>query len=219
MVGGLAALSAFSNGGQASAVDLKHTNLKDVHEIQYDVMWHEEAVGKHRILLEPADESLLIQHDTEIEVSVLFITALSLHQTTKETWRAGSLQKVSSSTVRNDAETQVEGERVGDTFVIQSQAGAVKSEPDIATVDSFWLLSSVQHSKLLDTRNVQIHELKKADLGERKFVVAGEERLLTGYHIDFGDTHADLWYEGDFLTVSDVKEDGKIAHIQLGGIS
>lgn len=211
--------AAASVAGAAGAFDLEHTELSSVHHIDYAIMWHEKPIGEHRISLSRETGALIVRHDTKIEVSVLFISAISLSQTSTETWRDGQLRRIRSNLLRNDIRSEIDGELVGDAFILRNGAGEVATSPDLATADSFWLLSAVRHNNLLDVRTGEVSQWRKTPLGRRELTVGGAPTSVEGFRLDAGETHAELWYDGDFLVASDLKESGSTAHIELKDLS
>ncbi|GEM_PF-4556097 len=54
---------------------------------------------------------------------------------------------------------------------------------------------------------------KKESLGRKDMEFDGQKYDVEGYHVTSGELRVELWYDGDFLLVSDVTEDGNTAHL------
>jgi hypothetical protein len=181
--------------------------------IEYDIVWHSKPIGKHVITITQGEPHVQIDHDVEIEVSVMFITALSMTHKSSERWENGRLIELSADTIKNDHKTILNGKQAGNRFVLEQPERKLVLPTDIATVDSFWLMSSVNHNKMLDTRSGKVLDMRKNSLGKKTMTVHDSEYEVDGYHVEAGGTKANLWYHGDYLLASDVNEDGQTAHM------
>jgi len=154
-----------------------------------------------------------ISHRSHAKVSFLFVDALSLEHKSDEVWRDNELIELTSETIRNKVKTQVDGRRVGDDFIIESAEGKHAAQPGVATLDSFWLVSAITHDWLIDPRQGTVMSRKKESLGRKEIELDGQKYDVEGDHVTSGELRVELWYDGDFLLVSDVTEDGNTAHL------
>lgn len=209
IVGSLSALVA----ARAGAVSLGKKFPAAGVTIEYDIVWHKKPIGKSIINVTTDGSYVHISHYSEMHISILFISALSLEHKSKEVWEDGRLLSVISDTVKNKSKFSLTGKLEGDKFVLEQTEGKKIISPDIATTDSFWLMSSVKHEKLLDSRSGEIFQIKKDRLGTKKLTIHDNDYDVDGYRISTEKLSADLWYHGDFLLTSDVTEDGQTAHL------
>jgi hypothetical protein len=198
---------------KAGAVNLAHDFPDAGRLIEYDIVWHSKPIGKHLITITQGQPHIQIDHEVEIHVSVLFVTALSLAHKSSEKWENGQLIGLSANTVKNDQEVSLSGRQDGSQFVLKQPGKKLVLPANIATTDSFWLMSSVNHNKILDARSGQVLDLKKNSLGKKTMRVHDNDYEVDGYHVEAGGTKANLWYHGDYLLASDVSEDGQTAHM------
>ena len=182
-------------------------------ELTYHIMWRGKPIGSQTIHARQDGADVRISHRSHAKVSFLFIDALSLKHNSDEVWRGNELIELVSETVHNKVKSQVNGRRVGNDFVIESADGKHKVQPGVATLDSFWLISTIKHDWLIDPRQGTVLSRTKKSLGRKKLDLNGQKYEVEGYHVTSGDLRVDLWYDGDFLLVSDVTGHGNTAHM------
>ncbi len=182
-------------------------------ELTYHIMWRGKQIGSQKIHARQDGAEVRISHRSHAEVSFLFVNVLSLKHKSDEVWRDNELIELTSETVHNKVKTQVNGRRVGDEFIIESAEGEHAVPPGIATLDSFWLISAVKHDWLIDPRQGAVMSREKKSLGRKEIELDGQKYDVEGYHVTSGELRVELWYDGDFLLVSDVTEDGNTAHL------
>ena len=125
----------------------------------------------------------------------------------------GQLIELTADTTRNGDNVSLTGKRDADKFVLQHYEEERVLPIDIATTDSFWLMSSVKHNKMLDVRSGELFDVNKTQLDSKILTHEGREYEVDGYHVSTEKMDADLWYHGDFLLSSDVTEQGQTAHL------
>ena len=165
LVGGLTGLGMVA-AVKAGAVSLAHDLPDAGKQIDYDIVWHSKPIGRHSINIEHGEPQVQIEHEVESVVSVLFVTALTMQHKSSERWENGKLVELSADTVKNDQQTKLNGKQAGDQFVHVQPEKKLVLPSDIATVDSFWLMSAVSHNTMLDTRSGVVLDLKKKGLGK-----------------------------------------------------
>ena len=210
LVGGLATALAPT---LVRAADERRLFDGEGEELTYHIMWRGKPIGSQKIHARQDGAEVRISHRSHAKVSFLFVDALSLEHKSDEVWRDNELIELTSETVHNNVRTQVNGRRVGDEFIIESAEGKHAAQPGVATLDSFWLVSAVRHDWLIDPRQGAVMSRKKESLGRKEMEVDGKKYDVEGYHVTSGDLRVELWYDGDFLLVSDVTEDGTTAHM------
>ena len=208
-------------GGLATSVVPKLARAREVgslfdgegEEFVYNIMWRGKPIGKQKIQATRKGSEVRVRHESRADVSFLFVNALSLRHQSHEIWQGNELQQLTSETVHNKVKTQVNGRRIGSDFVLENSDGEQSAKPNIATVDSFWLVSAIKHDWLIDPRTGAVLARKKEALGQKEMELNGQKHNVVGYHVTTGDLKVDLWYDGDFLLVSDITEDGTTAHL------
>ena len=210
LIGGLATAVAPT---LVRAADERHLFDGSDMELAYHIMWRGKPIGSQEIQVRQDGSEARISHRIHAEVSFLFVNVLSLKHKSDEVWRDNELIELTSETVLNKVKTQLNGRRVGDEFIIESAEGEHAAPPGIATLDSFWLISAVKHDWLIDPRQGVVMSREKESLGRKEIELDGQKYDVEGYHVTSDGLRVELWYDGDFLLVSDVTSDGTTAHI------
>ena len=118
LLAGLSGITMLA-ASRSGAVSLAHDLPDAGRVIEYDIVWHNKPIGRHSIKILHGEPQVQIEHDVEIEVSVLFVTALSMTHKSNELWENGHLIGLNADTVKNDQKTALSGKQTGNKFVLE----------------------------------------------------------------------------------------------------
>jgi hypothetical protein len=183
--------------------------------LEYEITWQGQKIGNQSVEIESTDGGTKVRHRGLVSVHVFFVEAMRMEHESEELWEGDRLLSLNSRTVTNDAEVVVSGQQADSGFHILEPKAAPTGYRDVATLDSFWLLHSVRHSRLIDPKTGKVVTFEKEQIGSKGLDIAGETVQADGYRIAVGEDHANLWYHDGLLVASDVTQDGNTAHAVL----
>lgn len=161
--------------------------------LAFDVMRKDADIGDQVFTFSGKGPDFDVSIVTDIAVRVPLIRAkvYSYEQQSKEQWRGGQLAHVTSKTDNDGKADQVD-------------------EPVHALPPgSFWTAEAVHASRLVNTIDGSVMNVRVADLGSEK-IAAGGKTIPTQHYRISGDLSRDVWYDaqGYLARLTLVAEDG-----------
>jgi hypothetical protein len=175
--------------------------------LNYRVLFNGSDIGHQRIRIREHDEAghVIVEHDTKLEVRILFAVAYSLDHKSTEIWEGFTLKSVKSETFENDQRTLVKGRATEKGFQLDNQKSQWLTPGDLVTADSFWIVAALEAASVVNTRtgDTAVPVLKKL----------GEDRWHLSATFAHGAVDATLDFEKGFLREAEVDSDGHLVRL------
>ena len=170
--------------------------------LKYRVLFNDSDIGYQQIRIREHDAAghVVVEHDTKLEVRILFSVAYSLEHQSTEVWEGFTLKSVKSETLENDQRTVVEGRTTEKGFHLSNEKSAWLATGEFVTADSFWIAAALEAPSVINTRtgDTAIPVLKKV----------GKDRWHLSADFAHGAIDAMLDFDGAFLREAEVDSDG-----------
>lgn len=172
-------------------------------ELKYRVFYGGNEIGYQKISVKKHADDVVIEHETKLEVRVLFAIAYSLDHISTEVWAPNhQLVSINSTTIENGEKTEVLGRQRGNGLHIQGGYGEHAELNSIVTTDSFWFASALQNPMIINTRTGDVAEAKVSRIEENRFHVKAD--------FAHGSVEAKLRFDNNFLVDAEIDSDGHI---------
>ena len=130
------------------------------------------------------------------------MTSVESHQATELWDQNANLIKLNGHTILNGNRHDVKGHREQDgRFALETDNGVEYLGNNVATVDSYWAVTAVDHETAIDVSNARV--IQHIRHGQNK-----DSENYKGYHIEGEGLEADIWYESDFMSKATITKDG-----------
>lgn len=170
--------------------------------LNYRALFNGSDIGHQRIRIRQHDAAghVVVEHDTKLEVRILFSVAYSLEHRSTEVWEGFTLKSVDSETIENDRRTLVKGHATEKGFHFDNQNNEWLTRGDLVTADSFWVATALQAASVVNTRT--------GDTAVPVLKQVGEDRWYLSAAFAHGAIEATLEFDGGFLREAEVDSDG-----------
>lgn len=181
----------------AGAVNLDEPLPANGVVLKYDILYKGDKVGQHQMRAIPDGDLIRLEHSRNIEVKVAFITAFSESHRSTELWsKSVELQKLNAKTQINGREIDISGQTSPRGFLyvidgIQSTAPA-----DLVTLDSYWVGNAPKRSSVMDVAGGKLLKTSSKTNPDGSIELSSEK------------FNAKFTYQGDFLTVGELTQNG-----------
>ena len=170
--------------------------------LNYRVLFNGGDIGYQRIRIRKHDVAghVVVEHDTKLEVRILFAVAYSLEHRSTEVWEGFTLKSVRSETVENNQRTLVEGRATDEGFHLNNQENEWLTPGGLVTSDSFWVAAALEAASVVNTRtgDTAVPVLKKI----------GDDRWHLSAVFPHSPIEATLEFDGGFLRQAEIDADG-----------
>jgi hypothetical protein len=181
----------------ASAVNLNEPLPAEGVVLKYDIFYKGDKVGQHQMKAIPDGDLIRLEHSRNIEVKVAFITAFSESHKSTELWsKSVELQKLNARTQINSKEIDISGQASPQGFLYVIDGVQSTAPADLVTLDSYWVGNAPKRSSVMDVAGGKL--LKTTS----KTNPDGSIQLLSDKF------NAKFTYQGDFLTVGELTQNG-----------
>lgn len=181
----------------ASAVNLNEPLPVEGVVLKYDIFYKGDKVGQHQMKAVPDGDLIRLEHSRNIEVKVAFITAFSESHKSTELWsKSVELQKLNAKTQINGKEIDISGQNSPQGFVYVIDGTQNTAPADLVTLDSYWVGNAPKRKTVMDVAGGKL--LKTSS----KTNPDGTIELLSDKF------NAKFTYQGDFLTVGELTQNG-----------
>lgn len=178
--------------------------------LEYRVFYGGNEIGKQHVSVKPHTDNvnIVIEHDINLVVKVLFAVAYSLEHKSTEIWSPGNkLISIDSWTVENGKETKAIGRRSqADDFHITGEYGKHTGLDSLVTTDSFWMASALDVSSIMNTRTGEIADAKVMQLSDSQYLIKAD--------FEHGGVKATLQFENNILAQAEVDSDGHVVNFK-----
>jgi hypothetical protein len=205
-VAGIGFFSVF--GPQMAQAAVKDPLPPEGVEFVYRVLFSGSEIGTQKVAIRQHDAAghVVVEHETKLEVRILFAVAYALEHRSTEVWEGFTLKSIQSETIENDERTLVEGEATESGFRILSAHSETVIPEGAVTSDSFWLAAAMTSPKVINTRTGDTASPDLKDLGN------GRWHLKANF--DHGPIEATVRFDGDFLVEAEVDSDGHTVRME-----
>ena len=175
--------------------------------LNYRVLFNGSDIGYQRIRIREHDEAghAVVEHDTKLEVRILFAVAYSLEHRSIEVWEGFTLKSVESETVENDQRTLVEGRATDKGFYLNNQTSQWLTPGELVTADSFWIAAALEAASVVNTRT--------GDTAKPVLKKIGDDRWHLSAAFAHGAVDATLEFDNGFLREAEVDSDGHLVRL------
>ncbi len=183
--------------------------LKDGVILKYRVFYGDSQIGHQEVSINKHSEPghIIIKHNIDLEVKILFAVAYALQHESTEIWSTDKvLTYINSKTVENGEESLVEGKQNSGVFAFNGMDGLEEAPVDVVTSDSFWVSTAMNASSIVNTRTGDVAKPNIKKLDDNRFHLTAD--------FAHGSVDATLHFEGGFLKDAEIDSDGHIVKFQ-----
>ena len=169
----------------------------------YDYFIHHSIhgrIGEHRMTVEKDGEALVIEHDSEIALGLLFTVIYRREARSREVWQDDRLVSFESVIDDNGTILEVRARAEGDRLVIEGSNGRVSEAPgEIATTQPSYE-GAIERERFLKVATGEVVEARVEPTGPNTVQVAGEEVEASHYRLS-GELGREIWFDNAGLWV------------------
>jgi len=175
--------------------------------LNYRVSFNGGDIGYQRVRIREHDQDghVVVEHDTKLEVRILFAVAYSLQHRSTEVWEGFTLKSVKSETVENDQRTLVDGRATDKGFRLDNQKSQWLTPGELVTADSFWIAAALEAASVVNTRT--------GDTAKPVLKKIGDDRWHLSAAFAHGAVDATLDFDNGFLREAEVDSDGHLVRL------
>jgi len=175
--------------------------------LNYRVLFNGSDIGYQRVRIREhdVDGHVVVEHDTKLEVRILFAVAYSLEHRSTEVWEGFTLKSVKSETVENDQRTLVDGRATDKGFRLDNQKSQWLTPGELVTADSFWIAAALEAASVVNTRT--------GDTAKPVLKKIGDDRWHLSAAFAHGAVDATLEFDNGFLREAEVDSDGHLVRL------
>jgi hypothetical protein len=122
-------------------------------DVRFRAMHRGAPVGTHSVTFRQQGDLLKVSTRIDITVKVMFFTAFRFKHDAEETWQAGKLVSVQSTTEDNGTRLKVAGHAAADGFRIIGEDGPFLAPAQLLTSNTLWDQRLVHESRLIDVQH------------------------------------------------------------------
>ena len=169
----------------------------------YRVTFGGNEIGTQKVRIAQHDTAghVVVEHETKLEVRILFAVAYTLDHRSREVWDGFTLKSLKATTVENGDTTVVDGAASEKELRIRSGDMEVSVPRDAVTSDSFWIAAATDSSSVVNARTGDAAAPRVTDLGDG--------RLNIKANFAHGPVEATVRYDGDFLAEAEINDEGQ----------
>ena len=185
-------------------------------EWEFRVLLDGSEIGTHQFELQDKGDSKLLQSNAKFDVKFLFFTAFKYRHRNTEEWSDDCLVDIDATTVTNGKTQTVDGEKNGDSFVVNRDDGKAELPACVMTF-AYWNPQFLEQPRLLNPQTGEFLDVEVEALPPATLTVRGEEREAQRYRVSAKDMDLKLWYSQDdeWLALESVAKGGRIIRYEL----
>ena len=162
-------------------------------DIDFRVFRDGEEIGHHRVTFSREGDDLIAETSIELAVTFASIRVFYYNHSSREVWRDGALQALTSTTYDDGDDHTLSLQRQGDGFVVQGTrfSGPVSAD---AVPTSYWFPQMVSAARFIDTQNGRVFDGRIERVGAETIEVGGVQVPATRYTLTEA-LEMNLWYD------------------------
>lgn len=177
-------------------VGLLHGQTGDkvtVLEWEFEVYLDDKPIGEHEFRLIHEGPGLTLETEASFDVKFLFFTAYTYRHRCVETWDGRGLASIHAKTDANGKETEVRGNRINGSFVVNTNGTKEELPPEIMSF-AYWNPEILQEERLLNSQTGEYEEIEVVQRGESPVDVDGRSIPARRYDLIVKDKPVSVWY-------------------------
>lgn len=177
-------------------------------EIRFDVLRNGEKVGHHVVQFAEKNDGIQVTSRSEIDVTLLFLTAYRFRYQSIEHWRDGSLMALHAATNDDGAFTSIDAKREGAWLKVKANDNVWQGAPQIMPT-THWNMAQTRAPALLNTLTGKLNQVTVTDAGLGTVALPSGNRQARHF-IYSGDLTVESWYDlsGRWVKLRFPAEDG-----------
>lgn len=164
-------------------------------EIRFDILRDGEKVGHHLVQFAPKADGIEVTSRSEIEVTLLFLTAYRFGYQSIEHWRDGSLVRLHAATNDNGDFTSIEAKREGERLKVTTNGTAWQGPPQLLPT-THWNMAQTRTPAVLNTLTGKLNQVRVSDAGLETVILDDGPRQARRF-VYSGDLSVESWYDLD----------------------
>jgi hypothetical protein len=169
----------------------------------YDYFIHHSIhgrIGEHRMTVERNGDALVIEHDSEIALGLLFTVIYRREARSREVWQDDRLVSFESVIDDNGTIHEVRARAEGDRLLIEGSNGAAREAPgDVATTQPSFE-DAIERQRFLKVATGEVVEASVEPTGPDSIMLNGRDVAATRYRLS-GELGREIWFDDAGLWV------------------
>ncbi len=172
---------------------------QDPDELLFRVMLDDKDIGVHRFAVTRQSDRELVHIVADFDVTFFAIPVYSYDHSNREVWRDGCLERIESKTDDNGDEFRVEGEDLGDRFVVATKNDRVELGVDCVMSFAYWNPDFLAQSRLLNAQTGDYLPVTIEALGTESLRLGEASVTARRYRLLNRDEEIDIsvWYDAE----------------------
>lgn len=126
---------------------------------------NDSPMGSHTVRFTREGDTLIMEKEIRLEVTLAFITAYRYEHSNREVWKDGRLIAIDTKTDDDGDQYWLRGRATDEGFLVEGTRGTVLAPADIIPT-SYWNIATTKATQLLDTQRGLIMDVRIEDKGE-----------------------------------------------------
>lgn len=168
----------------------------------YDYFIHHSIhgrIGEHRMTVATDGDALVIEHDQEIALGLLFTVIYRREARSREVWQDDRLVSFESMVDDNGRIYEVRARAEGDRLVVEGSNGVSEAPGEIATTQPSFQ-SAIERERFLTVATGEIVEVQVEPTGSDSIMLNGQDVTATRYRLS-GELGREIWFDDAGLWV------------------
>jgi len=183
---------------------------------RFVVLYKGDRVGAHTVSYSSSTGETRVDTEIHLLVKIAFFTVFAFSHRSTETWRAGRLTSLDSSTVEDGEALRVEGVAVPHGFRVVSKGGPFIASAATLTSNSLWTPAMLEQATVVDAHHGGIIGVSARKFADETIVIAGRQVPVTRYTLITPYIAGSIWYDVENLWVrAEFERDGSRIQYQL----
>lgn len=168
-------------------------------ELLFRVLLDDKDIGVHRFSVARQGDRELVEIEADFRVTFLAIPVYRYDHRNREIWRDGCLLRIESKTDDNGDEFRVEGEDLGERFVVATQDETTELDADCVMSFAYWNREFLTQGSLLNAQTGDYLPVDIEELGIESLRLGDESVEARRYRLSNRDEEIDIsvWYATD----------------------
>lgn len=156
------------------------------------VLRDDDKIGSHQLSFRQVGDETHVEIDINLEIGIGFLTLFRYEHSNREVWRDGRLVELETKTDDDGEAYWVKAKATDKGLLVNGSSGSFLAPADIIPT-SYWNMSTVAQSSLLDTQKGRLVEVAVAPAGQESVAVEGKIVPARRFQMS-GDLELTLWY-------------------------